>query len=261
MPELSETEQAMLEKAIAAAKKIFAERFADAKVAFLAGSIVRGEGTSTSDLDLIVVYEHLTPARRETFIYDGFPVECFIHDPETLNYFLTRDEPAGYNPMIQMVIEGIEIPAPSLFSREIKALAAKYYDAGPPAPTEENINSWRYSITNLADDLREPCSKFELTATATELYRSLADFYLRTQGKWLATNKSIPRALAKADPEFGQRFSDLFEELFAHGKTAGVITLCEEILAPHGGFLLDGFISSAPPEARKPLERMLKEDV
>jgi predicted nucleotidyltransferase len=254
---LSETGQAVLEKAITTAKKIFAERFAGAEVAFLAGSIIRGEGTATSDIDLIIVYQHLEPARRETFFYDDFPVECFIHDPETLNYFFGREEPPGYNPMVQMVMEAIEIPAPSEFSGKIKRLAAKYFDAGPPVPSEQDIKLWRYSITNLADDLREPRSKFELTGTGTELYKSLADLYLRTHQKWVAKNKSIPRALAKADPDLQQRFTAAFEELFALGKTGNVIALCEEILAPHGGFLLDGFNIDASLEARKPV----KEDV
>jgi Nucleotidyltransferase domain len=244
----------LLDRAVSAARKIFTERFADAAVMFLAGSIVRGEGTATSDLDLVIVYEYLKPARRETFFYDGFPVECFIHDPETLNYYFTETILSGYIPLVHMVLEGTEIPEPSEFSRGLKALAMKIYGAGPPVPSEQSIDLWRYSITNLADDLREPRSKHELTGTGTELYRSLSDLYLRTRGKWLAKNKNIPKALAAIDGDFQQRFTTAFEELFAQGKAESVLALCEEILAPHGGFLLDGYISSAPPEARKPLD-------
>ncbi len=40
-----------------AAIEIYNERFPDAKVIFLAGSVIRGEGTAHSDLDLVVVYE------------------------------------------------------------------------------------------------------------------------------------------------------------------------------------------------------------
>jgi hypothetical protein len=226
-------------------------------VIFLAGSIVRGEGTATSDLDLIVVYEKLEPARRETYIYDGFPVECFIHDPETLNYFYDLARPGGFNPMAQMVLEGIEIPGPSEFSARIKALARGYYEPGPPALTADDILLARYSISNLLDDLDEPRSKWELTGTGTELYKSLADLYLRANGKWLAKNKSIPRALLKADPELQQHFCEAFEELFAAGKTEKVAALTGEILAPHGGFIVDGFMHSASPGARKKLDQYL----
>lgn len=38
------------------------ERFPDSEVIFLAGSLVRNEGTSTSDLDLVVLYKNLQHA-------------------------------------------------------------------------------------------------------------------------------------------------------------------------------------------------------
>lgn len=38
------------------ASQILVEKFTGAEVVFLAGSIIRGEGTATSDLDLVVVY-------------------------------------------------------------------------------------------------------------------------------------------------------------------------------------------------------------
>jgi hypothetical protein len=255
MSELSETGREILERAVAAAQKLYTRRYSDAKVIFLAGSIVRGEGTSTSDLDLIIVYEKLETARRESYYYEGFPVECFIHDPETLNYYYDLTSPAGYIPMVQMVLEGIEIPAPSDFSRDIKQLAQGYYERKPPALNAEEAARWRYTITNLIDDLREPRSKFELTATATELYKTLADFYLRTHDKWLAKGKTIPRVIAASDAELQAHFCAAFEDLFVNGKSESVITLTEYILAPHGGLLFDGFKSTAPVEARKELDK------
>lgn len=39
---------------------------------FLAGSVMRGEGTDTSDLDLVVVYERIDAAFRVSFIYAGW---------------------------------------------------------------------------------------------------------------------------------------------------------------------------------------------
>jgi predicted nucleotidyltransferase len=67
--------------------RIRSERYGDADVVFLAGSIVRGEGSLFSDLDLVVVYTRLACAYRESFRFAGYPVEAFVHDPETLEYF------------------------------------------------------------------------------------------------------------------------------------------------------------------------------
>ena len=71
-------------------------RYADAGAVFAAGSIVRGEGTPFSDLDLVIVYPQLERAYRESFRFDGLPVEAFVHDPATLEYFFTEvDRPTG----------------------------------------------------------------------------------------------------------------------------------------------------------------------
>ena len=48
-----------------------------------------GEGTSHSDIDLVVIFASLEHARRGVFlfIYDSVPIEAFLHDPATLRYF------------------------------------------------------------------------------------------------------------------------------------------------------------------------------
>ena len=52
----------MRKELIAAAEEIRAAKYAEAEIVFLAGSLVRGEGTATSDLDLVVMYRSLPQA-------------------------------------------------------------------------------------------------------------------------------------------------------------------------------------------------------
>jgi len=49
------------------AKEIFISKYPDANFLLLAGSVVRGEGTETSDLDIVVVYEDLESAYSQSF--------------------------------------------------------------------------------------------------------------------------------------------------------------------------------------------------
>jgi len=89
-------------------QEIFERKYPDASVIFLAGSIVRGESTPFSDLDLVVIFDKLPAAYRESFNFQGFPIEAFVHDPETLNYFLHDvDRPSGIPALAQMILEGI----------------------------------------------------------------------------------------------------------------------------------------------------------
>ena len=63
----------MSERIIDVANAIRADRYKDAVAIFAAGSIIRGEGTPFSDLDLVVVYAQLPCACRESFVRAGFP--------------------------------------------------------------------------------------------------------------------------------------------------------------------------------------------
>ena len=113
----------MVDDVIDAARRIRDQRYSDAAAILAAGSIIRGEGTAYSDLDLVVVYPKIAYAYRESYRFEKYPVEAFVHDPETLNYFfLEVDRPSGVPSLPQMVIEGIEIPGPTDVSRSSKKL-------------------------------------------------------------------------------------------------------------------------------------------
>ena len=247
--------QPPLDELIEITGEILQTKYASAECAFLAGSIVRGEGTAFSDLDIVVIFEKLPNAFRESFYFREFPVETFVHTPETLNYFMfERERPNGFCVLANMVDEGIEVPASSALSRRLKDLANKCLALKPLPLAKEQIDNLRYRITNLIDDIRAPRSKEELTATGTELYAALAEFYFRTNDLWSANGKSIPRRLQKTSLAFQRKFCAGFEELFAAGKPEKVIELTGELLAPHDGFLFDGLRLDASADCKKPLE-------
>jgi predicted nucleotidyltransferase len=238
---------------ISVANAIRSDRYVDAIVVFAAGSILRGEGTAYSDLDLVVVYNKLPCAYRESFRFGGYPVEAFVHDPETLEYFFCEvDRPSGIPALPQMVLEGVEIPATSNESRALKEHAASMIAAGPPSLDAATEQRRRYALTDLLDDLRDPRSRDELIGTGAQLYEQLADYHLRRHGLWSAKGKAIPRALWRADPELCTRYSHSFERLFTHSEARDVIHLAEELLRAGGGPLFEGFRSDAPPTWRSP---------
>ncbi|PPE03066.1 Aminoglycoside N(6')-acetyltransferase type 1 [Holospora curviuscula] len=59
---------------LATIQKLIKERYVDAKTVFWAGSVAANQGTDSSDLDLVIVFESLPNAYREAFIYDGWPI-------------------------------------------------------------------------------------------------------------------------------------------------------------------------------------------
>ena len=242
----------MDERIIDVANAIRAGRYGDAAAIFAAGSIVRGEGTPFSDLDLVVVYARVPCAYRESFRFDGYPVEAFVHDPTTLEYFfLEVDGPSGVPALPQMIVEGIEVPGPSDMSRELKRRAVAIIEAGPPALDREAEQRMSYFVSDLLDDLRAPRSNDELIGAGARLYEQLADYYLRSRRLWSAKGKAIPRVLQQTDAALCAVYCEAFEELFARGDSGSVIRLAEDLLRESGGPLFDGYRADAPATWRR----------
>lgn len=237
----------------AAAKEILNDRFPNAMVMYLAGSLVRGEATRFSDLDLVVVFEQVEKAQRQSFFYRGWPVEVFVHDPQTLKYFFTEvDGQSGFASLPQMVQEGKIITEPNQLSAELKTLAQSIIDNGPPPLEQTEVDKRRYQITDLIDDIREPRTRAELMGSGAVLLDLMADFYFRANGHWSASGKTIFRKLAAIDVKMQKEFEFAFSELLAEANSAPCIELAERILKDKGGFLFDGYKSDAPAAWRKP---------
>jgi len=237
----------MIKQLIRVTYEIYRKKYPQARVIFLAGSMIRGEGTSTSDLDLVVVFGRLSSAYRDSYYFNKWPIEAFVHDPQTLEYFFREvDRPSGFPALPSMVDEGIEIPQSSEFSDRLKRLARTVLHEGPPEWNEQDIANSRYSITDLVEDLKDFRSIHELYATAALLYSTLANHYFRSRNIWSAKGKAIPRRLHSLDPQFAEVFLDSFEELFTRKRIEKVIRLSSDILEASGGFLFDGHRLKAP---------------
>lgn len=228
--------------------QLFQERFPTANCCFLAGSVMRGEGTEYSDLDIVVLFDSLENAYRESFIYEGWPIEILAHDMDTLRYFFDDDRKSGCPSLQNMVSEGEVIPGKTDLSKMAKKLAKDDLAKGPDEISASEMENRRYNITDLVDDLRAPKTFEEAVITASQLYIRLADFYFRANGLWSASGKTIPRNLKKVDEQFYQKISSAFGFFYKEQDQSGIIKISEELLTPYGGFLFDGFKSDAPKE-------------
>jgi len=229
--------------------RLHRDKYPDADVIFLAGSVIRGEGTKTSDLDIVVVYEALPNAYRDSYFYGGWPVEAFVNDPQTFQYFIQKvDAQTGVPTIAAMVSEGVEVPAATALSHRLKDMANDYLRARPSRWSAKEIDSSRYIISNLIEDLREPRSQSEMYAIATQLYSAISNHYFRSKGMWSAKGKTIPRRLHRIDEEFAGKFESAFESVFARRETEDLSDLADNLLSDHGGFLFEGHRQEAPKE-------------
>ena len=244
----------MTTTAVDAARRFVALHYSAAQVAILAGSRARGDETSGSDYDIVLLFESLqNGAWREMVEFEGQHIEVFAHDLGTLAYFCHAvDRPSGIPSLPAMVTEGVVVlsrsPPALTAAREI---AAETLRLGPPPLDPSNLRTRRFAISELAVALRPDHDRHVLLAAGASLYTSLADFALRAADRWSASGKVLSRALTTMDPALATRFETAFTTLFARGDVAPVQRLVDIVLAPHGGRLREGYLMRAPAEWRE----------
>jgi hypothetical protein len=238
------------EKVVQIARTVLETRFAGASAALVAGSLMRGDGSTTSDIDLVVLYSELPQAWRETFVVEGVPVEAFVHDAATLRWFLREDIRSGRPALLGMLADSQVIGSEPQMATPWQAEARALLHQGPDALSAEQLDRLRYQITDKIDDLRGAKTSSDLLAIGTSLYEPLAELALRGRGSWAANGKWIPRLLVKLDAQLASEFEAAFHRLFRDQDASALIAFAEKELAQHGGPLLAGYRSDASAEWR-----------
>jgi hypothetical protein len=233
------------------ATTVLRERYGEADSLLLAGSVVRGEETATSDLDLVVLYPQIEQSYRESFMHGGWPIETFVHDEHTIEYyFVEKDLVSGIGSMMWMVSDGLPIVGSTALNTRIKSRANRLLDSGPPTWSSDQIDYSRYAITGLLDDLAEPRDKDEYRATVAALYNLVANHFLRSKQHWGATSKTIPRRLTKVDENIARRYGDAFASAFRDNPKP-LFLLSDHVLEPSGGRLFEGYAARSDPKLRR----------
>ncbi|SEN96787.1 Nucleotidyltransferase domain-containing protein [Mesobacillus persicus] len=225
---------------IETARKFVDSHFPSCQSAILAGSVVRGEETETSDLDVVIFDKNMSSSYRESVLFSKWPIEVFVHNLTSYKDFFQSDYERARPSMPRMVAEGIVLKDDgSLLS--IKEEAKKLLEQGPKEWSQETINTKRYFITDLLDDFIGSSNRAEEIFIANELAALVSEFVLRTNRNWIGTSKWVFRSLSSYDEEFAVRFVAAFDDYYRTGEKVNIIKLVDEVLESHGGRLFSGF--------------------
>jgi hypothetical protein len=226
--------------AIEAAKKFVLETFPTCQAALLGGSVVRGDETITSDLDIVIIDESLRSEYRESFNLHGWPIETFVHNRKTIQVYFQKDCQRARPSLPRMVSEGIPlIDHPIIPS--LKEEANNLLRDGPPKWDSQTIDMKRYFLTDALDDFIGSQERGESIFIAGSIGESLHEFVLRTQGQWIGASKWITRALKEYDESVAEDFVEAFDQFYQNGNKQPIVSLVDSVLEPHGGRLFEGF--------------------
>lgn len=194
-----------------AARTLVTERYPVALQAWLAGSVSRGKGTPTSDLDITVLLDEVE-VHRETVEYAGWPAELFVHTAASIEFFVAKDLARRHPTMARLVATGI----PLLGERgaDVRRHCAEVLERGPGPVSDADLEVMRYGLTDLLDDLAHVRPGPETTATAVGVWRAAAELILAAGATWNGTGKWLARELESLDERQGtQVAADLDEAL------------------------------------------------
>ncbi|UED82408.1 nucleotidyltransferase domain-containing protein [Lysinibacillus sp. CD3-6] len=226
--------------AIEAAQQFIAQYFPHCDGALLAGSVVRGEATETSDLD-IVVFDHTRMASyRESIVAFGWAIEVFVHNLTSYKQYFHEDYKKARPSMPRMVSEGIVLKDNGILDG-IKNEAKLLLDKGPEEWTEQTVKIKQYFITDALDDFIGCSNKAEELFIANALAELVSEFVLRTNRQWIGHSKWVVRALLQHDEAFTLHFIQAFDIFYKTGNKQHIIQLVNNVLEPFGGKYFDGF--------------------
>ncbi|MCK0471878.1 nucleotidyltransferase domain-containing protein [Halalkalibacter sp. APA_J-10(15)] len=225
---------------IEAAHQFIHKYFPNCQGALLAGSVVRGEATDTSDLDIVVFEKDIRSVYRESLIAFGWAVEVFVHNLTSYKHFFDTDYERARPSLPRMVSEAIILRDEGIIN-SIKKEAKEILEKGPKEWSIETINTKRYFITDALEDFIGSSNRAEELFIANTLAELVSEFVLRTNRKWIGASKWIVRSLKHYNEEFANQFVEAFDIFYKTGNKNQVIQLVNNVLQPFGGQLFDGF--------------------
>jgi predicted nucleotidyltransferase len=224
-----------------AARAFVATHFQDCLAAVLFGSVARGEATATSDLDIIIVaHEDISPYRKSYREYGWF-IEVFVggrkYNEEKIKRFHGRHVPS----FLTSYAEGVILKDQHDFARDLQEKAREILERGPDELTRQEIDTYRYVITDWLDDFVDAKGYEESMFIAYDLAAKVGEFLLAYNRKWVGGRKWLYRALQKLDQELADHLIEELKGFYQTGSKEGLIGIVVRVLDLVGGKLYEGY--------------------
>lgn len=239
-------------EAVAAARSLVTQWFPGARAAWLGGSVVQGQATAGSDLDITVLLPGPPAPFRDSRRFNGWPVELFVHTDTSLAHYVDREVASGRPTLARLVGRSRILVDADGSGADRQARCAELLDAGPAELDPETHASLRYTVTDLLDDLVHARSHHEALVTATLLADEAARLLLAGERHWWGRGKWVARELADLDGERGSTWAVRHEEALreaATGRPDALVAFSREVLARNGGPLFEGHLLSGTDPA------------
>lgn len=242
---------------VAKVRRLVDASFSDALTVIVGGSLIRGEGTPTSDADLLIVCTRADVPFRESLRFQGLPVEAFVHTVASYRAYAAADCQGGNPTLPAICAEGVVVSDPGGLAAKLQSAARDLLREGPPPLTAAELDDHRYRLTDWLADLEGLSSSAPVGVrdfVVDALVPAFATFWLRRRERWTGTGKWLYRHLDTVDGVFAGRLAEAARMARCQGRAAALTTMVDEELAQCGGRLFAGYRRQgvAPEPQRDP---------
>ncbi|QNO15592.1 nucleotidyltransferase domain-containing protein [Alkalicella caledoniensis] len=231
----------MMGSALVSAREFITQEYPNCSLAILAGSVVRGEGTETSDLDIVIITAEEEMPYRKSLIFQKWPIEVFVYNPSSYKIYCAKGVEQARPSLISMIVEGIPIIDKEKNFHLLKREGEEILKHGPPRLSEEETENYRYLITDLIEDFKGSNDVHESIFIVNKLSFLLAEFIMRINRRWIGDGKWTYKVLKEFDDDLAYSFTEAFTSFYSKGKKDKLIKFTEDILDPMGGLLFEGY--------------------
>jgi len=229
-----------------AAAAFVEQRYPECLAAFVGGSVFRGEGTPTSDLDIVIITDRREAPYRESLREFGWPIEVFVHTERSYRRFFKNDVQRRRPSLPALCAEGVILRDRDGLGTRIREEAQSLLDGGPPPLAPQEVEWRRYSLTDLLDDFVGSRRKDEDLFIAHDLAVGAAELVLLHNRRWTGAGKWLLRALRRFDDKRGRQLDAALRSFYRTGDKGGLVRFVEDALGLVGGRLWEGYYAAAP---------------
>ena len=224
---------------IEAARTFVETYYPDSLAALLVGSVARGEATPSSDLDILIVTSQDIQFYRRSYRNYGWVIETFIGSREFNEAKIQRPRPTHSPSYLRSWAEGIILKDKDDFARNLKERAIAILERGPGPLTQEEIDQYRYVITDWLDDLIDTNTYEEGLFTTYELVAKTAELLLAYNKMWIGERKWLYQALQKSEDQKAKQLIEALEQFYRTEEKDSLVGAIESILEMVGGKLYE----------------------
>ena len=199
------------------------------------GSVIRGVGDQTSDLDFYVIHNDPYKQRLQRW-FEGVPVEIFVNPlPAIREYFVTEHQ-HGRPVTAHMIATGFVVFDAQVLET-LKAEASEWLAKRSTFTPPEEVSA-RYTAATLLEDAEDLVARDAALASALlgEAVLAILRYYLRARNGVIPRSKDLFIEVERADAEVSRLARRCFEAIPIQDRVCEARALADLCIGAHGFF-------------------------